>query len=123
MKSTKNINTEGLDVHHDLLKALKNFKQGSILESNYVQVQHIISREMTDNLAHIDIKEISKREMTQRLSLELLEKYKNSFEETEVPHGKRLSLSILVMSTSELKHIVDYCVRTMSQSAIEEIRK
>lgn len=122
MKSTENINMDGIIPHDEILKALKNFKQGSILESNYLQVDCVVSNEMKNHLA-IDIKEISKREMIQRLSSELLEKYKDSFEETETPQGKRLSLSMLVMSTTELKHIVDYCVRTMPQSAIEEIRK
>lgn len=123
MKSTSNINMDGIEVHSELLKALKNFKQGSILESNYVQCNHVITEESQQYLSHLDVKEISKREMIQRLSLELVEKYKDSFEESKVPYGTKLSLSMLVMSAPELKHVVEYCVRTMPQSAIEEIRK
>lgn len=123
MKSTDNINMDGIDVNSELLKVFKNFKQSSILESNYIQMQHVINRDMQENLSHLDIKEISKREMTQRLASELLEKYKDSFESKEVPYGTELSLSMLVMSAPELKHIVEYCIRIMPQSAIEEIRK
>jgi patatin-like phospholipase/acyl hydrolase len=123
MKSTDNINMDGIEVHSELLKVLKNFKQGSILESNYVRCNHIISHEMQHNEIGLDVKEISKREMIQRFSSELMEKYKDSFEENETPYGTQLSVSMLVMSASELKHVVEYCVRTMPQSAIEEIRK
>lgn len=123
MKSTDNINMNGIEVHSELLKALKNFKQGSILESNYVRCKHVITEESQQYLSHLDVKEISKREMIQKLSSELVEKYKDSFEESKVPYGTELSLSMLVMSAPELKHVLEYCVRTMPQSAIEEIRK
>lgn len=123
MKSTDNINMDGIGVHDELLKVLKNIKQGKLLESNYCQTQHVISHEMQQHLSHLDVKEISKREMIQKLSSELMEKYKDSFEERDTPYGKEFSLSILAMSKSELKHIVEYCIRTMSAHAIEEIRK
>jgi hypothetical protein len=62
--------------------------------------------------------------MVEKLSTKIIDKYKDSFEETETTYGSiTQSLSILVMSLSELKHIVDYCVRTMPIKAIEEIRK
>ena len=117
---------DGILVNDELIKSLRNFKQGSILESSYLQVQHTISRDMIENLSHLDVKEITRREMIQKLSTEIVDKYKNSVEETEVhwpDSGIRQSLSVLVMSPSELKHVVEYCVRTMPISAIEEIRK
>lgn len=122
MKSTTNINIEGIEPHGEIMKALKNFKQGSLLESNFVRVQYILTDEIIEHLSDLDAQEISKREMIQKLSRELVEKYKEDFEEERVPYGKRFSLSMLVMSTKELKHIVEYCIRTMPQSAIEEIR-
>jgi hypothetical protein len=126
MKNIDNINMEGILVNDELIKVLRNYKQGSILESSYLQVQHTISKDMVENLSHLDIKEISKKEMIQKLSTEIVDKYKNSFEETEVQwpdNGIKLTLSIITMSPSELKHIVEYCVRTMPMDAIEEIRK
>lgn len=78
---------------------------------------------MAEHFADTDIKEITKRKIAQEITSELLEKFKNSFEETESFYGKKLSLSMLVMSLPELKHIVDYCIRTMPQSAVEKIRK
>jgi hypothetical protein len=45
MKNTNNINMEGILVNEELIKSLKNYKQGSILESSYLQVQHAISKE------------------------------------------------------------------------------
>ena len=123
MKSTEHINMDGLEVNREILKALRNFKQGSILESNYLQMQHVISNDVLSAHHSFNVKEYTKNEMMQRLSRELIEKYKDSFEETETPYGVQLSLSMLTMSTSELKHVVEYCIRTMPQTAIEEIRK
>jgi hypothetical protein len=123
MKSTTDTNMNGLGVNPEIIKQFKNFKQGSILESSLFQSKYIISHEMQHNEIGLDVKEISKREITQRFSSELLEKYKDSFEEIQTPHGTEVSLSMLVMSPSELKHVVEYCIRTMPQSAIEEIRK
>jgi len=123
MKSTKNINMEGTEVNSEILRVLKNIKQGSILESSYFRVQHILTDDYNKDIDHDYFKESIKRDMIGRLSLELLEKYKDSFEENKVPSGIQLSLSMLAMSTAELKHIVEYCIRTMPQVAIEEIRK
>ncbi len=123
MRNTDNINTGGLEVNSEIMKAFKNFKQGKLLESNYIQTRHVIPNEMLEHLKNIDVVEISKREMIQKISHELMEKYKDSFEESQTPFGKEFSLSMLCMSTQELKHLVDYCVRTMPESAIQEIRK
>lgn len=123
MKSTKNINMDGTEVHSEVLKVLKNLKQGSVLESSYFQVQHTLTDDYNKNIDHDYFKESIKRDMIGRLSLELLEKYKDSFEEDKVSYGTKLSLSLLSMSTAELKHVVEYCIRTMPQVAIEEIRK
>ena len=125
MKNTDYINLEGFTVNEhllDVIKNIKNVKQGSLLESNYLQVKHVISNEIL-NYTQFDPIEISKREMIQSLANDLLEKYKNSFNEKEVPFGKEFSLSMLVMSTHELKHIIEYCIRQMPESAIQEIRK
>jgi hypothetical protein len=123
MRNTDNINMKGIEINDEIVKALKNFKQGKLLESNYLQVQHVIPNEMLEYLKNIDVVEISKREMIQKISHELMEKYKDSFEERQTPFGKEFSLSMLCMSMQELKHLVDYCVRTMPESAIQEIRK
>jgi hypothetical protein len=123
MKSTTNINMEGTEVNSEILRALKNIKQGSILDSSYFRVQHTFTDDYNKNIDHDYFKEITKKEMINKLSLELLEKYKDSFEENRVPSGTEFSLSMLAMSTTELKHIVEYCIRTMPQVAIEEIRK
>jgi len=123
MKSTEGINVEGLEVNVEILKAFKNFKQGSILESNYLHIQHTVSTEVMYQMPkQFDVLERVKREMIQKLSDNLLEKYKDSFEKNETPYGIEFSLSMLAMSGSELKHIVEYCIRTMPQSAIEKIR-
>jgi hypothetical protein len=123
MKSTEGINVEGLEVNVEILKAFKNFKQGSILESNYLHIQHTVSTEAMYHMPEqFDVLERVKREMIQKLSDNLLEKYKDSFEKNETPYGIEFSLSMLTMSGSELKHIVEYCIRTMPQSAIEKIR-
>jgi hypothetical protein len=122
MKSTKDINMEGIEVNAGILKAFKNFKQGKLLESNYVQTRYVVSYDMLEH-ANFDVREVTKREMVGQLSNHLLEKYKDSFEEIQVPYGTEFSLEMLAMSTRELKHIVEYCIRTMSQSAINEIRK
>jgi hypothetical protein len=121
MNNTK-INMNGTEVHSEILKHLKNVKQGKLLESNFIQVRHSISNDMIQH-THLDVVEISKREMIQKLSHQLLEKYKDSFEESNSPFGKEFSLSVLVMSTGELKHIVEYCIRNMPESAIQEIKK
>lgn len=123
MRSTIDINIDGIEVNSELIKALKNFKQSSILDSNYLRIDCVITKEMTEHFTDTDIKEITKRQMAQELSSKLLEKYKDSVEETEAFSGKRLSLSILAMSKTELKHIVEYCIRTMPESSIVEIRK
>jgi len=128
MKSTEGINVEGLEVNVEILKAFKNFKQGSILESNYLHIQHTVSNEVVYHMPNFglpnefDVLERVKREMIQKLSDNLIEKYKDSFEKNETPYGIEFSLSMLAMSGSELKHIVEYCIRTMPQSAIEKIR-
>jgi hypothetical protein len=121
MNSTKN-NMEGIEVHSEIIKQLKSFKQGKLLESNYLQIKHSISSDIIQN-TDLDVVEISKREMVQKLSHELLEKYKDSFEESNSPIGREFSLSMLVMSTGELKHIVEYCIRNMPESAIQKIKK
>jgi dGTP triphosphohydrolase len=123
MKNTDHINLDELTVNKHLLDVIiKNVKQGSLLESNYLQVKHVISNEIL-NHTQFDPIEISKRKMIESLANDLLEKYKNSFNEREVPSGKEFSLSMLAMSTNELKHIIEYCIRQMPESAIQEIRK
>ena len=124
MKSTKNLNMDGMEVDFEISQALrifKNFKQGSILESSYFGAQHTLTDDMNKNGDHL--KDAIKREMIGKLNLEVLDKYKDSFEERRISNGTEISLSIISMSASELKHIVEYCIRTMSQSSIEEIRK
>jgi hypothetical protein len=122
MKNAGNINTDGIEVNSSIIDSIKNYKQASILESNYLQITHTISDEMLTR-AYIEIVDIVKYQMIQRLSDKLIEKYKDSFEEKLVPGGTNFSLRILTMSTSELKHIVDYIIRTIPESRINEIRK
>jgi hypothetical protein len=123
MKSTNHINMEGLGVNQEILKAFKNFKQASILDSSFLQVQHVISNDLIEHSSGFDFNELARREMVQRLGSGLIEKYKADIEETKTQDGIKFSLDLVSMSSRELKHIVEYCIRTMPQNAIEEIRK
>ena len=122
MKNTKHINMDGIEVNSDLIKALKGFKQSAIIESSYFNVQHIINREQVA-MANIDIEAFVKIRMIDTISNDIYNKFHQDFESENVPEGKKISLSLMVMSLPELKHIVECCIRTMPQSAVEEIRK
>lgn len=109
---------KGIEVHRELIKALNNIKQGSVLENSIYTLNSRVFDE------HLQFKENIKREMLASLIGKLFVKYKESFIETKTPFdAMELNLRLLIIDTSELNHIVEYCIRTMPLSAIEEIRK
>jgi hypothetical protein len=125
MKS--NVNTEGLEVQHEILNALKNFKQARVLENSYFRAQHIVSQDMIMHSSEDLIEESVKRQMIQNIATELWNKFGNSIvkENHCGPFGQDLKYSVdaLIMPMKDFKHAVEYIIRTMPQNAIDEIRK
>lgn len=120
------VNTEGLEVNQEILNAFKNFKQGSILEKSHFRVQHAINREMETNLSKEDLNRIVKGQLIQNLSSYLFDNFGDSIIEefpTQLGLGTIYSMDGLIMPLKDFKHAVEFTIRTMPMSAIEEIRK
>ena len=115
-------NMDGIDINNYLMIALKGFKQSAIIQSRSFNIQHIVSREQLA-MTNIDIEALVKSRMIDTIGRDILEKFYNHFKIEDVPEGKKISLSLMAMALPELKHIVEFCIQQMPQSAIEEIRK
>ncbi len=124
MKNPK-INTQGLDINQDLLETLRNFKQGQILENSRLRFQHSVSYEMMELESRLGAEvadEFIKRDCMKGFADTIWNKYNEEIEIDRSPAGKVYSLDLMVMHLKDLKHIVEYCVRTMPESAIQRIR-
>lgn len=125
-----NVNVEGIEPHEELIKALINFKQGKILENNFYTTKVSYTREMMmgfdkDGMSQEVVVEKIKSNIIQQVSKEIYSKLLPQIEKTEdkLNGFVEYSLQFLLIQPHELKHIIDYCVRTMPQQAIDEIRK
>lgn len=115
------INMEGIEVNEELINCLKNFKQGAILESSYLRIQHVITK---DTLVrnNINIADMITNKMIQELSSQIILNRHCDFEIIKSVDTVTQSISLIAMKASDLKHVVEYCIRTMPLSAIDEIR-
>lgn len=127
---SKEINLEGIEIHHELIGALRNFKQGKVLENNYHTVNVMYNRDMMLDFDRFgmspkDIEGRIKHDMISKLSVDLYPKLSPQIKRSEdgLENGVKFSLEFMMIQPHELKHIVDYCVRTMPLDAIDEIRK
>lgn len=120
------VNTEGLEVNQEILNAFKNFKQGAILEKSRFKVQHVLTHEMEINLSKEHADRIIKQQLIQNLAKFLFDNFEDSVVE-EFPDGfvkdTIYSMDGLIMPLKDFKHAVEFTIRTMPMSAIEEIRK
>ncbi len=120
------VNTEGLEVNQEIINTFKNFKQGAILEKSHFKVQHVLTREMEMNLSKEHADGIIKQQLIQNLAKFLFDNFQDSVVE-EFPDGfvkdTTYSMDGLIMPLKDFKHAVEFTIRTMPMSAIEEIRK
>lgn len=124
MKNQK-VNTQGLDINQDLLETLRNFKQGQILENSYLRFQHSVPTEMMELESRLGAEvadEFIKRDCMKGFADTIWNKYNEEIEIDRSPAGKVYRLDLMVMHLKDLKHVVEYCVRTMPESAIQRIR-
>lgn len=127
---SKEINLEGIEIHRELIRVLSNFKQGKVLENNYHTVNVMYSRDMMLDFDRFgmspkNIEDKIKHDMISKLSVDLYPKLSPQIKRSEDDLGNsiKFSLEFMMIQPHELKHIVDYCVRTMPLDAINEIRK
>lgn len=121
MKSTAN--TEGLDVSPEIIKAFKNFKQGSILEKSYFRFQHEVGPELEQSYEPAVLEKIIKEQSIRNLSTMIYEKFGDQIESKKKGMETIYSIDALMMPMKDFKHAVEYVIRTMPMSAIEDIRK
>ena len=121
------VNTEGLEVNQEILNAFKNFKQGSILEKSLFRAQHMVPAETHMYLSEKDRDEIIRQEMIKSIAASLWRNFGDSVvvEDKPNPFGmsKVYSMECFMMPLKDFKHALEFTIRTMPMSAIEEIRK
>ena len=112
---------EGITVNEELINCLKNFKQGAILESSYLKIQHVFTRDtiLSNNM---NISDMITNKMIQELSSQIILNRHCDFEIIQDINTVTQSISLIAMKASDLKHAVEYCIRTMPLQSINEIR-
>lgn len=119
---------EGIEVDDsikDIIRGLKNFKQGALLENSLVRTQHRLSQIEYEN-AEFDIESLVKSQMTNQLAKHILNQHKDSIksiDSDELPGQRTYSLELFVMTPENLKHIVEFCIRQIPEEALSKIRK
>ena len=124
----RNVNIEGIEADPSItgvLRALKNFKQGALLENSLFTSSYRTSPELGQIAPEIEIAKLVKQEITQHLAKELVDRHHKSIEVTEItefPGVKNHKLELIVMRPDELKHVVEYCIRQIPEEALSRIR-
>jgi hypothetical protein len=116
------VNLEGIELHRDLLKALTDYKQGKVLENNFYTVKVQYPKELVSELKMHYGLNVVQDAMIQKIAVELNPKVAPQIREVELGENVEYSLEFMIIQPHELKHIVDYCVRHMPSSALEQIR-
>ena len=118
----KEMNTPDFDhVSREIVRSLQTAKQALMLENAHHKCQHSLSKDILEH-SSVDIEKIVRKEITQRLAEQIEGKVDKHLKVQENPDSKVFSLEVLVLPLEELKHIVEYCVKTMPLTAIHEIR-
>ena len=119
---------EGIEVDDNIkqiIRGLKNFKQGALLENSLVTTQHQISQAEYES-ASIDVDSLIRSQMSNRLAKHILDQHKDSIKVNEsgvFSEQKTYSLELLVMTPENLKHIIEFCIRQISEEGLSTIRK
>jgi hypothetical protein len=117
------MNTQDFDhVSRELVRSLLTAKQALMLENSLYKCQHSLSKDILEH-SSVDIERIVYKEITQRLAEQIVGKVSKHLQIQEHRDSKVFSLELLVFPLEELKHIVEYCVKTMPMEAILKIRQ
>ncbi len=117
------MNTQDFDhVSRELVRSLQTAKQALMLENSHHKCQHTLSIDILEH-SSVDIERIVYKEITQRLSEQIVGKVSKHLQVEEHRDSKVFSLELLVFPMEELKHIVEYCVKTMPMETIHKIRQ
>lgn len=116
------VNTEGITVHREVLKALKNYKQGALLEGASFSMQYRATKDMLANMPEGIADDLIRRECIKSISNALFKKYRENVEKEELENDCIYHLRALILPLKDFKHIVEYAIRTMPENALSEIR-
>lgn len=116
------VNTEGLRVHNEVLRALKDYKQGALLEGAYFTIQFSITNELMMTLRPGVVDDQIRIECIQAMAKAMVKKYRYSVEAVETDKGIDYSMQAIMLPLPDFKHIVEYAIRTMPEEALKEIR-
>lgn len=120
---------EGIEVDDSiksLIRSLKDFKQGALLENALFTSSYRISPELNHESYQIPVTEMVHRELANQMGKAILEQHKELIEVTEIkefPGVTNHKLQLLVLPMQDLKHIIEYCIRQIPEESLSTIRK
>lgn len=103
----------------DLLKTVLNAAQGLKLEKSIYRQEYIVTKTEEDQRKYP--KEVIEKMMVDKLASYLYNRI-GDMEVEERPDNYRYRLEYLVIKPDNLKDIVEYCIRTMPEWAVNELR-
>ena len=101
----------------DLMKLLRRAKLGTCLH----QVQHRVSKEEIQTMP-FDVEEVVKKEMIQKMASGVINTYKDLIECQDEALFKQYKLSLMVMTSSDFKFMIEAAIQEMDMKTIEKIR-
>jgi hypothetical protein len=120
---------EGIETSKFLREAmlsLKNFKQGALLERSLFTGKHQVSKELRECYSQEIIDELVRKDIGHSLAKKILEEYDNCLEVKDSLTqlgATQYELQLMVLPLTDLKHIVEYCIRQIPEETLSKIRK
>ena len=105
-----------------LHRLMTDAKCSLLLDKSRKRVTHIVSNEESHYLEPEVLEKIVKNQIIQKLSSEFINSTYNQITKEEYFIGKKYSLDVVVIPTSDLKMVVEYLVQNMALEDLLKIR-
>jgi hypothetical protein len=109
------------EVAEDILTAVKNAKQALKLEQSVLTCSYSVSKSCLEGSA-IDVSIMVRNNLFKNMTREIERKHEKQIAIKQYRDCEIHEIQLLIMPPSDLKHIVEYCIRQMPVEAINKIR-
>ena len=109
------------EVAEDILTAVKNAKQALKLEQSVLTCRHKLNKRRFEESA-VDVPRMVTHHLFKDMVYEIEKKHEKNIEIESYADFDTYKIQLLIMPPSDLKHVVEYCIRQMPVEAINKIR-